>query len=103
MDGGFGFIDTNGEIVLPGPYMLVGDFGDGLVPVMNEAGKWGYLDRTGAILIPYEFYSASQFASGKATVTEADGVIEIDIWGKKLRTLKAKDENEGKESAGERR
>ncbi len=47
-------------------------FSEGVLPVMNETGKWGYITPTGAPIIDFRFYSALPFSHGVASVRYPD-------------------------------
>jgi len=50
----YGLVDTNGRVVLPIIYDLIGILGskiNNLYPI-NKGGKWGFLDHTGEIVTP---------------------------------------------------
>jgi hypothetical protein len=66
--GGWGFIDTDGKVVIPLQYEKVGWFSEGLARFRHD-GKWGYLDRTGKVVIPPEYDAAGDFENGLALVT----------------------------------
>jgi len=70
-DGGVGFIDKNGRVVIkPNPRIsnVVGDFSEGLICI-SVGEKYGYMDIRGNIVIePRRFDSASVFSEGLAKV-----------------------------------
>ena len=43
----FGFIDRNGNQVVPFRYFMATDFSEGLAAVTNDNGRWGFIDHTG--------------------------------------------------------
>ena len=80
--GKWGFIDENGEEVIPCVYDFSYDFSEGLAPVKRD-GKGGYVNRDGEIVIPLIYNSVSSFSEGLAAVTnENDFYGYIDREGK---------------------
>ena len=78
--GKYGFRYANGEVVVPAKYDEVGNFSEGLAPVMlikedkmlgvvlSTSPKWGYIDKTGEEVIPLKYDSAGSFSGGLARV-----------------------------------
>ena len=67
----WGYIDAQGEIVIPARYYWAGDFSDGLAPVCFSKyppGEWGYIDKSGRVVIDGKFESAASFSEGLAKV-----------------------------------
>lgn len=72
----WGFIDRQGNEVIPprfGPGITsaVGEFRDGLAPVLMghwRDGRYGYIDRSGKLVIPPIYKMAEPFYEGKAMV-----------------------------------
>src|SRR5439155_26449391 len=56
LDGGYGFIDKTGKVVLQ-LYQNAMGFSEGLAAVADAevAGRWGYIDKSGALVVPYQF------------------------------------------------
>ena len=68
-DGGWGFIDRSGRIVIPARFTEVGDFSEGLAFVAaSERQRYGYINKEGQLVIPYRFKYASDFHEGLALV-----------------------------------
>lgn len=82
MNGKSGFIDRNGDIVIPCEYDRVsaGGFDEGLCGVEKD-GHWGYIDRKGQIVIPMEFSNAGRFSDGYAQACKNDKYGYIDKEG----------------------
>lgn len=59
----------------------VGKFGEGLLPVQNQAGYWGYCDSNAKIIIPFIYQSANQFKNGYAIVKSSGSLGVINIHG----------------------
>lgn len=78
----FGFIDRNGQWIIPPKYYEVMDFSDGLAAVWENADvhvdtgsdcgtpvphpKWGFIDKQGDYVIPPKYYQVSNFMDGYA-------------------------------------
>jgi WG containing repeat len=77
-DGKEGFIDVNGNVVIKPQFEAVGEFSEGLAPVMI-GDKWGYINRKGKVLIAPRWRQSEQgwkstvspFYQGLAIVIEA--------------------------------
>jgi len=67
IDGLWGVLDINGNIVLGFAYEELGQANEGLIPFMKY-GTWGYIDYTGNIVIERQFESAYKFQDGLAIV-----------------------------------
>ncbi len=80
--GKYGFIDTNGDLVIPCEYSNVSSFSEGLVSVQNEDGKWGFIDTNGNNIIPCEYDETGVFVNGLAAVNENGKYGFIDTEGK---------------------
>ena len=70
----WGFIDINGEQIVPFEYDSVQVFVDGLARVQKN-GKFGYVDHSGALIIPCEYDSAA-YGEGYFTLLK-DGEITV--------------------------
>ncbi|MDR7870803.1 MAG: WG repeat-containing protein [Tissierellaceae bacterium] len=71
-NGKWGFIDENGEEVIPCIYDFALDFSEGLARV-KRGGKAGYIDKNGEVVIPFVFNDGGSFIEGLAPVTNEDG------------------------------
>ena len=84
---GIGFINKNGELVIPYDYESVGFFYEGLAKVKRKE-KWGYINKKNEIIIPIKYEAAGNFLLGYTTVkTKSDSDISwgcIDWKGKQL-------------------
>ena len=63
----YGFIDQEGEMVLPARFQKTGPFAEGLAAA-KQNGKWGYIDREGNWVIEPQFRDAGSFSEGFAKV-----------------------------------
>ena len=77
----YGFLNTNGEIVLAPQYDFAQFFGDGLANVC-VGEKWGFIDVTGQFVIPPQFDDAGEFSEGLARVAKGGKWGFIDKTGK---------------------
>lgn len=71
--GKWGYINSDGEIVIEPRYSYAGKFSDGLAPVRinnneNEKEKYGYINLSGEVVIPFQFEDAKEFSEGLAVV-----------------------------------
>lgn len=72
MDGKWGFVDKNGEIILEPQYEDARSFSNGYAAVKVD-GLWGYIKADGQMVIPCTFVDAKDFtASGTAFVMVED-------------------------------
>ena len=77
-----GFIDKNGDFVIPPQYEWVLPFAHGVAAVLIE-GKHGYIDKYGAIVIPPMFEEVDEFSEGLAyakTATQEGYIDPIGAW-----------------------
>ena len=79
-DGKWGFINQDGELVVPYKYNYVRSFHDGLAMV-KLYGKWGYIDWFGNELIPIVFDEVASFRDGYAFVKKDGRVALLDVAG----------------------
>jgi hypothetical protein len=79
------FIDTSGKIVvqLKPNYALVGNFNEGLAPVLNTEGLLGFIDKTGKEIIPCKLpfhfdlgIQLPKFKAGYAYIAQYKGYID---------------------------
>lgn len=97
-NGKFGFIDMNGQEILPCIYDFVQPYSEGLAVVKNTNGKYGYVNQNGEVVIPFKFDSASSFSEGLARVKTNHKWGYIDADGNEI--IKCKYDIVGKFSGG---
>ena len=70
-DKGYGYIDSQGQLVIPCDFYLGQHFSEGLAVIKeNDKSKgYGYIDKSGTITIKPVFTSAENFKNGLASVT----------------------------------
>jgi len=71
MDGEGGYVDKNGEIVIPFDFDTAYPFSEGLASV-RMGDKFGYIDHTGEIVILPQFENVEPFREGVALVRIKD-------------------------------
>lgn len=67
LDGKYGFLDTQGEWVIPPQYEEALAFSEGLAAVCLN-GNYGYIDLKGNVKIPMQYSGAMPFGEGLAAV-----------------------------------
>ena len=67
IDGKYGFMSSNCQIVIPIQYAEALDFTEGLAAV-KIGPRWGYINESGAVVIPAQFARAWHFSDGLASV-----------------------------------
>jgi len=72
-----GFIDQQGNVVIPPDYKSAKGFRDGLAAVETVRG-WGYVDKSGAWIIPPTFKTADNFGNGLAPVAGTKLLFPLD-------------------------
>lgn len=80
--GRWGFVDKDGEEVIPFRLDAAGDFHEGLAAAAKGV-QWGYIDRSGEWVIPSIFSEVDRFSGGLAAVydTISGNVKYIDKSG----------------------
>ncbi len=61
IDGCFGAINKNGEIIIPLKYSNLIDFNDELILACNDEDFWGFINWKNEIVIPFDYSYASIF------------------------------------------
>lgn len=79
-DGMWGFVNLDGELVIPYKYHYVRSFHNGLAMVKLR-GKWGYIDWFGNELIPLEFDEVTSFRDSHAFVKKDGRIGLLDVAG----------------------
>ena len=67
----WGFIDTNGNIVIQNKYDEINSFSEGLASVCIN-GKWGFIDKSGKNIISCIYQDVCSFSEGLAAVCIGD-------------------------------
>jgi len=72
-DGGYGFADDSGEMVIPCKWKDAWAFSEGLAAVEADNEKWGFIDKTGKVVIPCKWKDTGSFSEGLAPVVNNNG------------------------------
>jgi hypothetical protein len=88
-DGKYGAVNTNGDIVIPFEYKIIGEFNDSAAYIVDENDKFGYVDNTGEIFIDINYpvikdpyVRINNFSEGLCIIqTSPDECICIDKTG----------------------
>lgn len=81
VDGKFGYIDSEGTVIIKPKFSYAGCFSEGLA-VVERNKKWGFIDKSGKIVIPSRFDFALDFSEGLALVKHGTLWGYIDRTGK---------------------
>ena len=82
-DGKWGFINTDGELIIDCVYDSVGSFSEGLCAVQTGY-EWDYIDADGKTVIDGNFEAANKFSEGRASVMLNYKYCIIDTEGNNL-------------------
>ena len=70
----WGFVDTNGKVVIKHKYYDAGNFSEDLarvlISVFGELKKWGFIDINGKVVIKAKYEDAGNFSEGLARVKD---------------------------------
>ena len=80
-NGRYGYLDYQGNLVIPLLYDTAREFREGLAPVMKNK-KWGFVDYRGNVAIPLEYDSVDNFHQGLAAAKKDGRSGFIDKGGK---------------------
>lgn len=83
----WGYINTDGKIVVPLKYDEAQDFSNGLACVSLN-GKSGFINRNGKVMVPFIWDAADSFSEGLAVVEKNGKSGCIDTTGKIVLALK---------------
>lgn len=78
-----GYIDREGNPVIPPAFVAAGDFSEGLAAA-RAGGYYGYIDKTGQFVIPPRYDFATEFSDNTGLVYKDGLPIFIDRKGNKL-------------------
>ena len=71
-DGKWGFIDAQGQLMIPYQYQDARSFGGHLAPVLTGE-LWGYISRNNQLVIDDQYYDVRGFVNGVAAAKNMDG------------------------------
>jgi hypothetical protein len=80
-DARWGYIATNGQLVVPLKYHEAYPFSCGLARVFIKGLGYGYIDRQGNEVVPCKYQEAEDFHDFRAKVKQYDRVLTIDETG----------------------
>ena len=83
-----GYIDTNGNAIVPVKFKRIGAFTDDLAPATINNLDWGYVNKKGETVIPFEYNKALPFKNGYAVVFKNGKCGVIDKTGKIVVDIK---------------
>ena len=74
----WGYVDTEGNELIPPTYAEAKSFSNGLAAV-SDGERWGVIDASGKLVIDYTFFGADYFNSMKScmVVAEPDGAWQL--------------------------
>jgi hypothetical protein len=65
----FGYIDTNGNLIIPYSFYFASHFSDGFAQVqVNKNGRYGYINKSGETIIKPKYFSTDNFHNGLARI-----------------------------------
>ncbi len=80
----WGYINVNGEVVIPPRFASASEFVGGLA-VVKEEGMYGYINLHGNLITAYKYTSALPFENGEAIVATDSASFVINKRGERLR------------------
>ncbi len=84
--GLWGYVDTNGLVVIEPQFQQAYLFSEGLAKV-KVGNRWGYIDNSGNLIIQPRFLEARNFSNGIAAVQlESEEWVDIDATGTVIGT-----------------
>lgn len=81
VDKKFGFVKSDGQVLVSPRYEFVNDFSEGLA-LVADPNYIGYIDRDGKTVIPFSYDEGSDFHGGLATVQKDGRYGVVDFRGK---------------------
>ncbi|MGM9603113.1 MAG: WG repeat-containing protein [Faecousia sp.] len=77
-NGKWGFVNTEGVIVVPPQYTQAKSFANGYAAVCNEQGLWGFINDKFELVIDYAFLDAHYFTQAETClVSEKEGYMQF--------------------------
>jgi hypothetical protein len=80
---GYGFVDLDGNVVVPLKYDWVGSYQEGRTRVKLN-GRWGVIDLDGNEVVPLKYNTIGYYQEGRASVELNDKYGFIDLDGKEV-------------------
>ncbi len=75
-----GFVNKEGEEVIPPTWSYARYFSSGLAPVEDDNKKWGYIDQNGKVVIPCQWEDAESFDGDFAWIKDNGKWLLINRW-----------------------
>ncbi len=72
----YGFVNTNGEVVIPIEHIFVSPISDGLISAERSESHWGYYDLNGNEVTDFNYSTVSPFSEDLAFVSSSAD----DVW-----------------------
>lgn len=79
VNGKWGFVGMDGQLVIEPQYEAAGSFSGGLAPVQTMNG-WGYIDLNNQLVIPDNYTGAKSFYKGVAPVCKGNSWTLIQLY-----------------------
>ena len=77
-DGKWGFVNSEGEVVLKPEYVQAKSFANGYAAVCNDQSQWGFINKDYELVIDYQFEDAFYFTQAETCmVSLTDGVVQM--------------------------
>lgn len=89
-EGKYGFINTQGKLMIPAMYNEVGPFQEGLA-VVSKDDKFGIIDKKNQMIIDFQFDEILEFVNNRAIVRKGEKYGLIDRLGKLVFPLEFDD------------
>ena len=90
LDGKYGFINKDGEEIIPCKYEDADNIPDGLIRVKSAEG-WGFVNENGEEIISCKYEDAGAFSDGLARVKSAEGWGFVNKNGEEIISCKYED------------
>jgi hypothetical protein len=84
--GKYGFINTQGKLMIPAMYNEVGPFQEGLA-VVSKDDKFGIIDKKNQMLVDFQYDEILEFVQNRAIVRKGEKYGVIDRLGKLIFPL----------------
>ena len=75
-----GFINEEGNLIIPYGYEEAGEFVEGLAPV-KKSGLWGFINKKGEVVIDFQFKDAKPFSTDPLWAPVEKNGIGEKAWG----------------------
>ncbi len=83
MDNTTGFIDLDGNVIIPFMWSHATPFENGL-SIVGVNGKWGVINKVGELIIELKYNIISQFSEGYAYYSKSKKIGFLDLEGKEV-------------------